>query len=236
MRNQIPLDGTAVLDQPNCNIQIIKYEENTVLGLVDAAIGASLENGNFDLAWEVMEKFRAMNKASSLGAAKLLHGVKTHWEEVDSEEGETFVQQAVRRTGYSELTIGRYISVWELLSGNIIPEEFFDAIWSQTMRQLVKEASLVVDQGYELDHDDWRDLSEAIDEQRTAEVCARVKGKPRNSNHMSLKIDEDGYIKAYKNGDECLVGQLFVASEDPIVQKAVKRIMDSSGITPRNEY
>lgn len=229
-------DGTTSIDQATCqSSQIVKYEEGRVLSLVDRAIGQALEDGNFDIAWEVAEKFRAMNKASSIGACKLLHGVKLHWEEVDS-DGETFIQQAVRRTGYAELTIERYVSVWELLSGEYIPEEFRENVWGHTMRQLVKEASLVVDQGYELEHDDWRDLSEAIDEHRVAEICSSIKGTPRNKNHMSLKVNDDGTIMAYQGNKESSVGQLFIESSDPLVQKAVRRIMDGCGITKRNEY
>lgn len=228
-------DGTTALDQPNKDLDIIKHEENQILGLVDRVIGEALEDGNFDIAWMAMSKFRAMNKASSLGACKLLHDIKANWSKVENDE-EGFIEQAVRRTGYNSLTVERYVAVWELLSGSIVPDEFLEFVWSQTMRQLVKIASLAIQQEYELDHDDWRDLSEATDEHRTAEVCARVKGTPRNKNHMSLKIDEEGCIHAYQGKDEATVGYLFVEHEDKLVQKAVKRIMESSGITKRNEY
>ena len=226
-------DALATLDQPSAT-DICRKEEAHFLDLSERVLEQSLAEGSFDFAWTTIEGFRAMNKASSLAMSSLLHGVKSHYGEVESEE--TFIQQAIRRTGYSQLTIERYIAVWELLRGDLVPEEFRENIQSQTMRQLVKEASLVVEQGYELEHDDWRDLSEAADEHRVAEISARIKGKPRNKNHMSLKVDEDGFIHAYQGNEEELVGQLFTESASPMVQKAIRRIMESSAITKRSDY
>lgn len=223
-------DALTVLDQPVAK----GLGNNYFMDLADRVIGQSLMEGSFDVAFSALDSFRAVNKGSSLAICRLLHGVNLAWEKIESEE--TFIQQAMRKTGYSQLTIERYIAVWELLTGNYVPDEFLDNLRNQTMRQLVKEASLVVEQKYELEHDDWRDLSEAIDENRVAEVCSKIKGKPRNKNHMSLKIGEDGWITAYQDGQEEHVGQLFIESESELVQKAVRRIMSSSGVTKRNEY
>ena len=232
-------DGTTFLDQPIPKPLIIynevtpeKHEETYVLELADRVLGESLEDGNFDLAFEVIEKFRAMNKASSLGIAKILHGVNSHWKDQE----ETFIQQAVRKTGYSEQTIERYIHVWEMLTGDYIPEEFKENIWNQTMRQLVKEAETVVDQKYELDHDDWLALSEATDYHRTMDVCQAAKGKPRNKNHVSLKLDEAGDIFAYQGDRQAFVGTLNIESVDPLVIKAIHRICNDAGISKKSDY
>lgn len=221
-------DGTNSLDQsvPNNSSYFVK--------LAERVIDTCLQEKSFDFAFASLEGFRSVNKDSSLAVCRILHGVNSHWDEFEHEE--TFIQEAIRKTGYSRLTIERYISVWELLTGEYIPSEFRDCVQNQTMRQLVKEASLVIDQGYELEHDDWRDLSEAIDEHRVAEVSARIKGKPRNKNHMSLKIGDDGWVVAHQEDKEENVGQLFIDSESPLVQKAVKRILDSAGISKRSEY
>ena len=228
----IEFDGTTSLDQaetPN------KYDEFYVLDLADRLIGESLELGDFDIAWQGLEKYRALNKASSLGICKILHGVKSNWDKVSHEE-ETFVQEAMRRTGYSQLSIERYVNIWEMLTGEYIPEEFKEGVQGQTIRQLVKVAETVVDQGYGLEHDDWQAISDAVDYNATMDVCQKAKGKERNKNHLSLKITEIGDIVAYQGQDERQVGRLFVLDDDPIVQKSVRRIMRGSGITPRNEY
>jgi hypothetical protein len=237
------LDGTTTLDQaPPKPLVVVhgvtqqKYEEDYVLELVDRVIGQSLEEGNFQTAWFCLEKFRSMNKASSLGACKVLHGVKVNWDKVPHEEGDTFIEEAIRNSGYAELTVERYVSVWEFLTGNYIPEQFRENIWGQTMRCLLKEASLVVDQEYELDGDDWLKLSEAIDENVIADVCAKVKGKPRNKNHMSLKIDEEGDVWVYQGGNEGFLMSLPVRDEREFMQKAVRRVVRELGITKKNEY
>ena len=215
---------------------IDEYEKHTILDFADRILGQSLEDGNFDLASEAIEKFRAMNKASILGVCKILHGVKLHWEDVAHEEGDSFEKWAVRSTGYSVWTIDKRISNWKFLNDGHIPEEFKEKIWSHTIRQLDKEASLVVNQGYELDHDDWRDLSEAIDEYRVADICAKIKGRPRNKNHMALKIDDKGDIFAFQDVRQRYVGSLSVDNDDPLVIKAIHRICNDAGISKKSDY
>ena len=53
---------------------------------------------------------------------------------------------------------------------------------------------------------------------------------------MSLKIDEDGTLWVYQGKAQETVGQLFVDKNNEVVQKAIRRIIDSSGITERNNY
>ena len=233
------IDGTTALDQAipkPISVAQEKYEEQYVLSLADRVLEQSLEDGNFEMAWLAVEKFRAMNKASSLGAARILHGVNQNWNNVPHEDDDTFIKQAMRRTGYSEITIDRYVFVWDMLTGDYIPEQFKENIWSQTMRQLVKEAETVVDQKYELDDEDWLALSEAGDYHRTMEICQTAKGKERNKNHMSLKIDENGDVWAYQGSESKWLFQMPIDSDDPIIIKAINRICKDSGISKKTSY
>ena len=231
------IDGTTALDQVIPKPLVAsqeKYEEQYVLELADRVLGQSFEDGNFEIAFAAIEKFRAMNKASSLGICKLLHRVNYFWEHFPREE--TFIQQAVRLTGYSQETIERYVNVWELLIGGYIPTQFQENIHAHTMRQLVKEAETVVDQKYVLDDEDWLALSEAGDYHRTMEICQTAKGKPRNKNHMALKIDENGDVWAYQGNESKWLFQMPIDSDDPVIIKAINRICKDSGISKKSSY
>lgn len=222
-------------------------EEETVFALADKAIGDSLEEGSFDLAAGVISSYRSLSRASELGVSKVLHGVNRYWNVVPHEDGDTFFSWSVRATGFVSLTVERHISVWEMLDGGYIPEQFREQIKSHTVRQLFKMYSLVVvpkknidnygflEQDYEVDDEEWLALSEASDEKRVGEIVLKIKGKERNKNFMSLKIDERGDVFVHQNGDSFPVGFLHVHYDHPVVQKAIRRIMDGAGITQRDE-
>lgn len=230
---------------PVLNDEILK-EEETVMALADKAIGDSLESGNFDFAAEVIRSYRSLSRVSEMGQSKLLHGVNRYWTHVDHEDGDTFFTWSTRSTGYVPLTVERHISVWEMLSGNYIPDQFQAQIESHTVRQLFKIYSLVVapvkkehcyefySQDYWMEDEDWLALSEASDERRVADIVAKIKGKERNKNFMSLKLEGNDII-VYQNNERASVGFLDIGSHDLLVHKAIRRIMDGAGITVKEE-
>ena len=79
-------------------------------------------------------------------------------------------------------------------------------------------------------------MSEAIDDYRTMEICQRAKGKERNKNHMSLKVDENGDVWAYQGNESEFLFTMPINTEIGLVQRAIRRIMRESGITRRSEY
>lgn len=227
---------------PIINDEILK-EEETVMALADKAIGDSLESGSFDFAAEVISSYRSLSRVSELGQSKVLHGVNHFWHNVKHEDGDTYFSWSVRATGYVLATIERHISVWEMLSGNYIPEQYRKQIASHTVRQLFKIYSLAVvprkhennydfiDADYDVEDDDWLALSEASDERRTSDIVLEIKGKERNKNFMSLKVDSRGDIIMYQGNEQRPVGTLNIGSHDTMVHKAIRRIMDGAGIT-----
>ena len=230
----------------NQNPKVLQ-EEETVMALADKAVYDSLEHGNFDFAAEVISSYRSLTRASESGVSRVLHGVNNCWEMVEHEDQDTFFTWSTRTTGYVPLTVERYICVWEALSGNYIPEQFLPKIKTHTVRQLFKIYSLVVaprksavnyqfmDMDYDVQDEEWLALSEAQDDRRVADIVTKIKGKERNKNFMSLKIDGKGDIIVYQNNEQEAVGFLNIGSQSLLVHKAIRRIMDGAGITVREE-
>lgn len=230
---------------PVINDKILK-EEETVMALADKAIGDSLESGSFDFAAEVIKSYRSLSRVSDLGVSKVLHGVNRYWMDVEHDY-ETYFDWSSRVTGYVPLTVERHISVWEMLDGSCVPEQYRTQIGSHTVRQLFKIYSLVVapmkqkenykftDPGYFVEDSDWLALSEASDERRVADIVSKIKGKERNKNFMSLKIDGRGDVIVYQGNEQASVGFLNIGSQDLLVHKALRRIMDGAGITMKEE-
>lgn len=222
-------------------------QDETVIATVDKVIGDSLEEGSFEFAFNLISRYRSLNRVSDLGVAKTLHGVNQYWDKVEHEDGDTFFNWSGRATGYVTLTVERYLGVWEMLSGGYIPEQYQHSIYTHTIRQLFKVYPLVVtprkqankytyiDQDYIIEDEDWLALSEANDERRVVEIVHRINGKERNKNFMSLKIDSKGDIIVYQNNEQFSVGFLNIGSQDLLVHKAIRRIMDGAGITVSEE-
>lgn len=225
----------------------VLQEEETVMALADKAIGDSLESGSFDFAAEVIASYRSLSRVSELGQSKVLHGVNNYWEDVRHDDGDTFFTWSVRATGYVPLTVERHVSVWEMLSGQYIPSQYLSQIKSHTIRQLFKIYPLVVtakrnptkyeflDQDYWIEDEDWLALSEASDEKRVGEIALKINGKERNKNFMSLKVDGRGDIIVYQGNEQASVGFLNIGSQNLLVHKALRRIMDGAGITMKEE-
>lgn len=225
-------------------------EKEILFAAADKALGDSLEEGTLGIVGEALRRFRSLSQASSISAARLLHGVNYRWLDFEHEDGDTFLSWAVRETGYDRLTVIRRVCEWEFLSGGYIPQEFRDRIEDYTVRQLDKVYSVcvtakedkhkgvldIVPEDYEIETEDWLKLSEALDDVAVGEAVREIKGKEKNSNHLSLKIDDDGVVWAYQGKSSETIGQLFVEKEVELVQKAIRRICESSGISRRNEY
>lgn len=225
-------------------------EKQLLLDAADKMLGDSLESGSLGVVEEALRRFRNLGYASSISAAKLLHGVNQNWMEWEHEEGDTFLEWAVRETGYDRQTIKKRVCEWEMLQGNYIPKPYREKVSNYTVRQLDKVYSIVVsckenkgggyvnfiEEDYDISDEQWVRLAEAVDEVMVGEVVKEIKGKEKNSNHMSLKIDDDGTLWVYQGKSAETVGQLFVEKEVEVVQKAIRRIVSNSGITERNEY
>lgn len=225
-------------------------EKEILFAAADKTLGDSLEAGSLDLVGEALRRFQNLGQASSLSSARLLHGVNQNWMEWEHEGEDTFLSWSVRETGYDKRTVIKRVCEWELLTGNYVPKPYRSKINDYTVRQLDKVYSICVgvkenkgggylnyvEEDYQITDEQWLALSEAIDEEMVASVVREIKGKEKNSNHMSLKIDDDGVVWVYQGNKSETIGQLFVEKKSELVEKAIRRICDNSGITPRNEY
>jgi hypothetical protein len=229
---------------------VIEYDEKEVLlAAADKVLGVALE-GSLDSAAEALRRFKNLSYASSVAGAKLLHGVNANWQEWEHDDQDTFLAWAVRETGMDLQTVKKRVCEWEFLNGNYVPKPYRSKIADYTVRQLDKVYSICVsakenkeggylnfiEEDYAVSEEQWLALSEACDEEMTGEVVREIKGKEKNSNHMSLKIDDDGTLWVYQGKTQETIGQLFVAKENEVVQKAIRRITENSGITERTEY
>lgn len=212
-------------------------EMNVFLDRADHVVGTAMEDGNFEYAFLYVQQLKALQRASGMGAAKTLHLINLYWDRVEHDE-ESFLAQAKRITGYSELHIKRLICAWEMISGNYIPQAFRERISEQTLQCLFKEYQLVllprpnggkiefVEQDYGVTEDDWRELSEAPGEREVADIVAGIKGKPRNKNLTRFVMNLSGDVFVYVGFDSDFLFKLPINDEREFIQNAIVKITE----------
>lgn len=224
--------------------------EEDVIGMGDAALGKCLESGDLSLVAETLRTYRSLDRSSGVGTAKLIHGVNFHWKEFEHEKGDNLLAWAVRETGHDASTIRKRLCEWEFLTGDYVPKPYRRHIQEYTVRQLDKIFGIcvtsrenkevgnldIVQEDYQITDEHWLRLSEAVDEVMVSDVVREIKDKEKKSNHMSLKIDDNGDLWVYQGKTERVVGHLNTIDQNEVVQKAIRRITENSGITPRNQY
>lgn len=232
------------LDQ---NLLPATQDTSVFLSRAEHVVGSAMEEGSFEYAFLYVQQLRALQRATGLGSAKTLHLINLYWDKIDHDE-ETFIAQAVRLTGYSELHIKRLVCAWEMLSGNYIPQPFREKISEQTLQCLFKESQLVVlprpvngryefvGQDYHIEESEWRALAEAPDERTVGEIVSEIKGKPRNKNLTTFVIEDNGDVFVYRGKDSDFLFPLPVTDEREWMQKVVGRVVEKLEIVRRNEY
>lgn len=172
----------------------------------------------------VMDK---INKVSGLAKAKLLWGWEYWYKETGQEEkrGDVFEDMVESETGTKPITTKRYVLTWGYIEDLTIPKE----VQERRMDDLVK-ISTALSQGYDFSKETWKKLARASNSSEVGEILREVKGKSARKNGIQLVLTRDGSVNLWKKDKKKFVAYLEVGSDDEDVQKAVRRIIDNSGI------
>ena len=204
---------------------------------------ASPEDDNFwmDRVEEVLEKaFRehdaeyALNacanliniaKISGKALARMLYTLKTHWDVFDTLE--TFEDYAYPKLGLDPHTVTRYIKVEEMLRS--LPEGVDPNLTQRPIGQLIPIANAVA-QGYEFDSEDWKRFSQAPTEREIRKEILDITGKEPRKSGVTIYMDKSGSLWAQNVDERKFIGSLEVQDDDPLIRKAINRIVDRTGV------
>ena len=194
---------------------------------VDNRLSNAIQSGDLDAAGDLVEGLVKVTKASGKELAKVLYTLNTNWNVFNTDE--TFLEWAYLRSGLHRHTIERYVKVEELFSGESVPEDIKPFLAEKNLAELFPIANMV-DQGYEPDSDQWKDIILQPDESSIRNKVREIKEQEPRKTALILKIDDMGSIWAIKEGVRKFIGSLELSDEDEVVQKAIKRIIANSGI------
>lgn len=213
------------------NIQTSPQDE--FLEQTEFILAKVIETRNFDIGFDYVNRLMAGRDVIDKSTAIVLDGMDKEW--IPSEhEGESFYDATVRLTSLDKYTLGNKLSIQNLLNSDVIPKEYKEQIESLDQKSLIRIAK-TVEQGYEVDRDDWKKWSDTPDYREVEKIARDVTGKPPRSNFVSHWYDEHGVIYAWVNGRVVEAGRLNM-DDDPDVVKQRDVLIARSKMTPKVEY
>lgn len=175
-----------------------------------------------------MWKLIQLGRLSGLGLGRFIYLLRRDWELF--ERNEPLEDVVFDHLGFSKTYITRCERIARMHMEEYIPLPYREAIEDRPIKDQQAIAN-ALEQGYEIDEMGWEELADAADNREVLKIVReRIKDRPPRKDYLSLTMDRDGDIWAWKNGDRHWVGQLDINANDEVVQKAVSRIENNSGI------
>lgn len=197
----------------------LSWVDNTVLDYVAKA--------DIQSATNMVLEIKRTQQVAGMSTALILYYLDKYWERFEIDM--SCKDYIYEKTGYHLHTIDRYCKIGKLLREEA-PEHLRSALENKTLNQLAPIANAVA-QGYEIVDETWKELADAEDAQIVREIIRDdVREAAPRSNSIRLWVDRSGSIWAYSNNERSFIGSLEVDNDDPVVQKAIERIIKNSGM------
>lgn len=209
------------LDQP------IPEDDNFWMNRVEEVLETAFKNHDIDYALNTCESLRKIAGLSGKALAHLLYKLKQHWTYFEIED--SFEEMVYPRLGLHSHTIERYIKIAEMFDKEMIPKEFEDKVRGRNMTELMPIANTLA-QGYELDDDDWKRIAQAPDEKSIRSEIRDITGKEARKSGLTIFLDNRGSLWAADKTDRKFIGSLEITDDEPLVKKAINRIVDNAGV------
>ena len=224
MSDELMLSGS--LDQS------LKTDSDWIFKQIDKKIQESVEQRSSIIALNICRELKAVGQVAGLGLAKTLYQIKQNWGNYD-DVGDNFEDTISDYAGINITTIDRYLKVWTMKENGIVPTELEKDIFDRNIKEIIPIAN-TIDQGYEIDKDEWGELAIAPDLNTVSSICRDIKGQPPRKSALQIVMDRDGTLNAIQAGQVEHVGFLNVQEyENAIAQKAIARLVSSGGIIKR---
>jgi len=207
--------------------QSLPVNTEDIFAYVDKLFEESIEKKNPHIVIDACSRLIAISQLSGLALAKMFYLLHNNWNRY--EQDSTFEEIAVPKLGRHPHTIERYIKVWTLFDQKIIPEKFVREFEQKNIQNIIPVAN-AYSEGYNFEDEDWEEIADAPDNASVLRVVRDVKGEPPKSHAIQLFVDGEGFIYAYSDNERYFIGSLEIQDDTEIVQKAINRIMNKSGI------
>lgn len=208
---------------------------------VDRVLGQIEATGNFDAGFEYINAIMDVGKGLDQEIGKLVIGMEKLW--VPSEhEGEKFLDAAIRKTELSPDTVNRHMAINAFFLETEIPEHVLPIIKDAGQKSLIRIAKAVTK--HEFTTESWEKIAESTmgGEKSVGLVLQKITKTEPRSNWLFITWDDRGVLTAHAKDKETgemvhvEIGRLHKNNKNPIVQKAITRIVTNADIKDKVEY
>ena len=207
--------------------QSLPVKDDWILDKVDEIIKESLDRKDVYYALNSCKALKQIAQLSGIALAKFFYLIRDNWDAYEIDED--FDEIAFDYVGVHKNTVSNYTRVWEMHDTDVIPESVSEDIRQRNIKDQIPIA-LALDQGYEIDEEDWQDLSDAPDFTTVAAKIREIKGKEPRKSALLIFISDDGTLTVTQEGQTEFVGYLNTDEAGEIAQKAIQRILKASGV------
>lgn len=201
--------------------------EQDVMSSIDDVLYELRRTNDMTKVIAVVNIMDKIGRVSGIAKAKLLWGWRGWWDETGQAEkrNDEFVDMVESETGTRPITTKRYILTWNYIEDLTIPKE----VQSRPMDDLVKIA-ITLDHDYDITKDHWKKIAKAANSADVREILREIKGKPPRKSSSQRVLDRNGSLYIYKDGNRHFVGALEVSSNDEVVQKFIRQLVETMQI------
>jgi len=207
--------------------QTLPTNDDWILDKVDEIVAESLERKDAYYALNSCRALKQIAQLSGIALAKFFYLIKQNWDEYGI--GDDFDDVAFDYVGVHKATVDKYVRVWKMHTENLIPNTVSDDIRKRNIKDQIPIA-IAVDQGYDIEEDDWQELADAPDFTSVSAKIREIKGKEPSKSALLVFISGDGTLTAQQEGETEFVGYLNVDDAGLIAEKAIQRIVRSAGV------
>lgn len=209
-------------------------QDEEILAMLDHKIDQAIESGDIDIVIEEIAMLRRATRIMGISLVRLLGRIAENWDKFGINEDVR--EYLFAETGLNKATVDRYIKVYEMLK--IAPEEYRPRLQAMNVKNLIPVGNALA-QGFALEENDWENIAGSQDYNEVAALVREIKGTNPRRSGTRMWCDRSGAVYAFVNIDEHTEEKRFICTlpvddDDPIVQRAVERILKNAGI--RSEW
>lgn len=196
--------------------------QKDILKRVDEIMEQAITENNPEIAAHAIKSLLGVSRIGGLALAKFIYTFDFAWD--NFKRRESFLDYAEETFGITKVTVDRYFRVWEMLVSGDIPKDNRQKLELKPIKSLIPIANLVK-QGYEVEGKHWTEFANAPDVTTVNKICRKIKGTEPKAGTLSLELERDGTLVAWKDGQKFTLGYLNINDKDEVVQKGIERLI-----------
>lgn len=199
--------------------------EEDALNAVDNVLQNLYDTSDLQNVDTAINTLVGIQRFASKSLAKLLYGTRLWWDKHNPTNN--FYDYMESLHDLKNVTIDRYITVWECITTGMIPED----VAVRPMRELVPIAK-TLSHGHTITRRQFDRIVKATSTREIEDILRNIKGKAPRKSSMQIYWNRKGDLEVWKDNKKHFIGFLDKEAyeKDEVARKAIDRILDTAGV------